>query len=121
MIVLRFFGSRCRETVQTSARISTHSFFDLRMKMLGEMLDRLTNNFQHRKTMLGEMLDEMFDRLTRALRLTQGQVILGTNFPIEDTCPVLFYISVSFLSAGFGRGSSATVVNLKRRFLNDCL
>ena len=41
MIVLRFFGSKCRETVQPSARISTHSFFDLRMKMLGEMLDHL--------------------------------------------------------------------------------
>ena len=52
MIVLRFFGSKCRETVQPSARISTQSFFDLRMKMLGEML--------------GEILGEMLDRLTRA-------------------------------------------------------
>ena len=66
MIVLRFFGSKCRETVQLSVRISTHSFFDLCMKMLGEMLDRLTTNFQHRKKMLGEMLGEMLDRLTRA-------------------------------------------------------
>ena len=79
VIVLRFFGSKCRETVQPSARISTHSFFDLRMKMLGEMLDRLTTNFQHRKQMLGEMLGEMFDRLIRALclRIQFGMVPKG--------------------------------------------
>ena len=66
MIVLRFFGSKCRETVQPSARISTQSFFDLRVKMLGEMLDRLTTNFKHRKKMFGETLGEMLDRLTLA-------------------------------------------------------
>ena len=75
--VLRFFGSICHETVQPSARIYSNSLFDLRMKMLGEML--------------GEMLD----RLTRALRFTQGQVIFGTNFPIEDTCPRKFFLDAS--------------------------
>ena len=46
VIAFRFSGSKCFETVQPSGRTSWQSFFDLRVKMLGEMLD------------------EMFDRLT---------------------------------------------------------
>ena len=38
VFAFRFFGSKCGETVRTS----TQSFFDLRVKMLVEMLDRLT-------------------------------------------------------------------------------
>ena len=53
MIVLRFFRSKRRETVQPSARVSTQSFLDQRVnmlgEMLGEMLDRLTTNFKHQK------------------------------------------------------------------------
>ena len=67
-IAFRFFVSKCRETVQTSARNSTQSFFDMRMKNLGEMLDRLTtivgSNSNIKRKMLGEILGEMLDRLT---------------------------------------------------------
>ena len=41
MIAFRFFGSKCHETVQTSAQTPTQSFFDLRVKILGEMLDEM--------------------------------------------------------------------------------